>query len=397
MTRLRIEGNQDKPTQYFFGTLNNARMIDWDQIVCLDPMTDELPRINRLNKCTWMYLAVEHGPLRGEDWVTPDNYMDDEVVAAREAAGEQTPHIQFAFVTQRNIKPSAARAWFESLYTDENFNVRAPRPHLTAANGSIEDIMNYLTKEDGLQWEYGERPCFEAARKPEQGKRHDLDDIKRKILEGAELDTLREEYFGQFAMHESFFRRFKGSVLEKQVKEKMMTDYENVTWKPWQQTLIDLASGPVQNRKVHVVVDKNGNSGKSFLANYLALKHEFLILNPSSRRDMGYILMSTLDSGKNVAGVVIDIARSIVGSGLNENLPNTAMAATYNFVEACHDGRLTNTKYESRTIFFQQPHVMIFTNHPVEIRSDFTLSRDRWNVMNLTAGILTQHTASQWE
>lgn len=393
--RVRIEGNEDRATNYFFGTLNNARTTEWD-LLCEIANCDEAQRINRQNRCIWMYLAVEHGPLRSHEWETPDNYMDDDVVAAREAAGEQTPHIQFAFVTRNKIKPSAAREWFEGLYGDRRHGWY-PRAHITACNGSIEDVMNYLTKEDGAQWEFGERPCFEAARAKEQGRRHDLDDIKRKILEGAELDDLREEYFGQFAMHESFFRKFKGQIIERDVKKAMMTDYENVTWKPWQQTLIDLACGPVQNRKVHVVVDKNGCSGKSFLANYLALKHEFLILNPSAKRDMAYVLMSTLDSGKNVAGVVIDIARSIVGAGLNEHLPNTAMASIWNFVESLQDGRLTNTKYESRTIFFRQPHVMIFTNHPVEIRSDYTLSRDRWNVMNLTAGILTQHTAAQWD
>jgi hypothetical protein len=95
--------------------------------------------------------------------------------------------------------------------------------------------------------------------------------------------------------------------------------------------------------------------------------------------------------------VVIDIARSVVGSGMNEHLPNTAMAAVYNFVEALHDGRITNTKYESQTVFFKQPHVMIFTNHEIEIRSDFTLSRDRWNVMKLTSGILLQQTNSRWD
>ncbi len=127
------------------------------------------------------------------------------------------------------------------------------------------------------------------------------------------------------------------------------------------------------------------------------MKLGFLIVNPVSRKDLAYILTQTLDSGIPVKGVVVDIARSVVGSGVNEHLPNTAMASVFNFIEACHDGVITSTKYEAKTVWFEQPHVFIFTNHDMEIRSEYTLSADRWNVMNLRAGVLMQHTGAAWD
>ena len=123
----------------------------------------------------------------------------------------------------------------------------------------------------------------------------------------------------------------------------------------------------------------------------------FLVVNPVSRKDLAYILTQTLDSGIRVPGVVVDIARSVVGSGVNEHLPNTAMASVFNFCEALHDGVITSTKYEAKTVWFDQPHVFIFTNHEIEIRSEYTLSNDRWNVMNLRAGVLMQHTGAAWD
>ena len=108
-------------------------------------------------------------------------------------------------------------------------------------------------------------------------------------------------------------------------------------------------------------------------------------------------MTQTLDSGIPVKGVIVDIARSIVGSGINEHLPNTAMMSVFNFIEACHDQRITSTKYEAKTVWFPQPHCFIFTNHEVEIRSEYTLSADRWNVMNLRAGVLMQHTGAAWD
>jgi hypothetical protein len=332
----------------------------------------------------WWCHGVEHGPLRPEGWVTPTNWNTPEARQQRTESGEQTPHLQCAFQTSHDIAWSKAIEWLNEKCTDATRDGGAW--HVEPAQGGLEDQRSYCSKE-GTFFESGEPEEFERARRSEQGKRSDFEDIKNKIQEGASIDDLREEYFATFAQHERYFTAYKGIYDEKNFKERKLTNYDNIVWKPWQGSILEIAMGPVQNRKVHVIVDPAGNSGKSFLSNYMALRLNFLILNPSSKRDMAYIFTQAIHSGMNVSGVVIDIARSIVGSGMNEHLPNTALAAVYNFVECMHDERITNTKYESKTVWFPQPHVFIFTNHAVE-RNEFTLSADRWNVMNLRANVL---------
>ena len=381
MTRTYVDAGADTPTDVFVATINNATEDNYETLKTLDQ--SEPIRIGQRARLRGLVAGVEHGPLRPSGYVPPSNYNTTEAIAARTSSGEKTPHLQLYCQTTLKVKPSSMRAALETI-------LGRAVGFLVAANGSMEENEEYVSKEDESPIRYGQIEPFDTAVKKRKGERTDLKEVKIDIDQGMEWEQLREKHFGAFAMHEAFFKRYKGGLIESVTKKEIKTSYEQVRWKPWQQTLIDIASGPVQNRKVHVIVDKGGNSGKSFLANYLAVEKGFLILNPSSRRDMGYILTSTLNSGINVPGVIIDIARSVVGSGLNEHLPNTAMASIWNFVEALHDGRVTNTKYESQTLFFKQPHVMIFTNHDVEVRSEFTLSRDRWNVFKLTAGVLLQ-------
>lgn len=389
MTRTFIASDADKPTKYFVATINNASEDDREVLLRLCE-ADSLPRVGQRARLAGLVAGVEHGPLRPPGYTAPPDYNDVSRQAERAETGEKTPHLQIYLATTLNVRPSSVRATLEAtLGRTVGF--------LAAANGSKQDQEDYVTKEDSSPIRIGHIEDFERAVKKSQGQRSDLEAVKGDIDQGMSWDELRAKHFGAFAAHEAFFKRYRGAIIESETKQEILTSYDQVSWKPWQQTLIDIALGPVQNRKVHVVVDPNGNSGKSFLANYLAVKLGFLIVNPSSRRDLGFILTSTLNSGIHVPGVVIDIARSVVGSGINEHLPNTAMASIWNFVEALHDGRITNTKYESQTVFFKQPHVMIFTNHEIEIRSEYTLSRDRWNVMKLTSGILLQQTPGRWD
>lgn len=389
MTRTFIAENDDKPTKYFVATINNASEDDREALLSLRE-AGGLPRVGQRACVTGLVAGVEHGPLRPAGYVPPPDYNSAAARELRSAQGDKTPHFQIYLATTLNVRPSSVRAALEStLGRTVGF--------LAAANGSLQDQEDYVTKEDSDPIRIGHIEDFERAKKKKQGERTDLLAVKSDLDQGMDWEECRAKHFGAFAAHEQFFRRYRGALIEAETKKELLSSYDQVSWRPWQQTLIDIASAPVQNRKVHVVVDPNGNSGKSYLANYLAVKMDFLIVNPSSRRDLGYILTSALNSGTHVPGVVIDIARSVVGSGINEHLPNTAMASIWNFVEALHDGRITNTKYESQTVFFKQPHVMIFTNHEIEIRSEYTLSRDRWNVMKLTSGILLQQTPGRWD
>ena len=98
--------------------------------------------------------------------------------------------------------------------------------------------------------------------------------------------------------------------------------------------------------------------------------------------------------------MIIDVSRSTVGTGLQDGQgvqPNQALASVWTFIESIHDQRIINTKYEAKTVFFKPMHTLLFTNHDLETRSDYTLSRDRWDVLHLRAGVLMQTTGGAWD
>ena len=200
---------------------------------------------------------------------------------------------------------------------------------------------------------------------------------------------------------------YRGRQLELSAKEEMNHQFDNVCWRSWQKTILQKVLDPtlqkllpVKPRSLICVVDHLGASGKSFLSTYLALKHGFLVLNPCGKRDLAYILTQTLAQGISPPGVILDVARSTVGTGLQDGqgiAPNQALASVYNFIEAIHDGRIVNTKYEAKTVYFKPMHTLLFTNHDLETRSEYTLSRDRWDVMHLRAGVLVKTTNGAWD
>lgn len=227
-------------------TYNNAKVTD---LATCENLLHR--RLTRKTAISWFLAGVEHGPLRDADWETPEDYNSEEAREARLANGLKTPHLQMAF---QLTKPTTWSTVVEALATF--FNVEKGTIQCFPCMGNLEDQKNYCSKE-GQTMEFGEPKEFERAKRPEPGKRTDLDDIKRKLTEETStFDELRDEHFGTFAVHENFLRKYNGVLIQQKVKSQKLTELNAVTWRPWQKTIIDIAEGPVQNRKVHIVVDK---------------------------------------------------------------------------------------------------------------------------------------------
>ena len=383
MPRVRIDPNRfvgSAKSDVWCATFNNATVDD------IPIIEAGLPRINRKVKARWMVCGIEHGPLHPSGWSGQPSVPGADSDDVTQTRG-QTPHLQLALQTDRVTTWAAMGEWAKDYLGTPG--------HVEPANGSLEDQRRYCTKELTLG-EYGDAVPFDAARAPRPGKRNDLDAVKQMINEGKEWSEIVDAHFGTVAAHEKFLLAYRGEVLERQVRAKLTDEFNAITWRPWQQTVLQIADGPVQNRKVHVIVDQTGNTGKSFLAKYLMISKGALTMDAVSKRDMAYIFLQRIDSGHSVPIVCIDIARSIVGSGLQEHLPNTALTAVWNFVESLHNGSIVNTKYESKVRVFDQPHVFMFTNHQIDV-NEYTLSRDRWHIMNLNAGVLQDYNPHRWD
>jgi len=128
--------------------------------------------------------------------------------------------------------------------------------------------------------------------------------------------------------------------------------------RPWQQQLLESLTQPADDRTVIWVTDTQGGAGKSRLTRHLIRNHGALSLS-GKVADMSYAY-----SMQRAPIVCFDITRA------------AAEYATclYSMGEKLKDGVLFITKYQSRQIVFQPPHVVYFSNQTWD-RTKFSLDR----------------------
>lgn len=153
--------------------------------------------------------------------------------------------------------------------------------------------------------------------------------------------------------------------------ERVLKSYENITWRDWQQNIINIVESEPNNRDIHYFYEKNGNVGKSFLAKYLAIKYNAIIADGKKADIFNQVkIWDEKNPEEDIKLVVIDITRACYNN------------FSYAAIEALKSGMLYSGKYEGGVFFFEKPpHVIIFANEEPNV--DKTLSADRWKIFEI--------------
>lgn len=114
------------------------------------------------------------------------------------------------------------------------------------------------------------------------------------------------------------------------------------------------------NREIIWIYDPIGGIGKSVLCKHLG--SDTLVLTSTNEGDINFIL-SQFSRAKII---VFDLARK------SEKFMN------YRTLENIKNGYVTSTKYESKNIQIDIPHLVVFANFFCERKE---LSSDRWNIL----------------
>lgn len=145
--------------------------------------------------------------------------------------------------------------------------------------------------------------------------------------------------------------------------------YTDVEWKAWQQKVIDVIEGEVDERTIHWFWEATGNVGKSFLSTYLMACKDAVIVNGMGG-DFAHMLKNQmLRLGKMPEIIVIDIPRK------------QAANISYSKLEEISNGVVTSTKYESDVIALDPVHKIVFANFPPTYED---MSIDRFKVTLVT-------------
>lgn len=137
----------------------------------------------------------------------------------------------------------------------------------------------------------------------------------------------------------------------------------------WQQKIIDIIKGPIDERQIIYVLDRSGKHGKSWLCNYIKWKRLGTVIPPmNNAQDISQMIMCKPAD----RAYTVDVPRSTNQSKLQEFW--TAMETIKNGY--CYDKR---HKFQDRN--FKTPHLIVFGNAEPKIEM---LSDDRWRIIDIT-------------
>jgi len=141
---------------------------------------------------------------------------------------------------------------------------------------------------------------------------------------------------------------------------------------PWQQRVVDIIDGPVDDRIIYWIYDQHGNQGKSKLAKYLMFHRNIMTLPAADASNVLNLVFKT--PSRNC--YIFDIPRTIS--------KKVSMDDLYAALESIKNGYIVNTKYETGVKLMSPPHVFVFSNRLPNYSS---LSVDRWKIITLSQKI----------
>lgn len=149
----------------------------------------------------------------------------------------------------------------------------------------------------------------------------------------------------------------------------MLKKYKDIVWKTWQKNILDILNTPADDRKITWIIDKKGNSGKSFLCKYIYLTNkDNTIVTSGKATDSFNQILNHMKENNKVKICIIDVPRC-----MKEYI-------SYQGIEKIKDGLFHSSKYEGGICCFPPPHIIVFANS----KPDYTkFTSDRWNIINI--------------
>lgn len=148
---------------------------------------------------------------------------------------------------------------------------------------------------------------------------------------------------------ENFVTNFENEESEIQLILKKY--YTNITWKPWQQQILNLLETEPDERSIYWVYDEKGNVGKSFLAKYIDIKYDAVIASGKKNDIFNQIAEYYEERKKYPQTVICDIPRCTEEKFIS-----------YAALEAIKNGHIYSGKYTGKKMIFLNPHVIVFSN-----------------------------------
>lgn len=132
---------------------------------------------------------------------------------------------------------------------------------------------------------------------------------------------------------------------------------------PWQGDIKERVDGPVHPRNIDVLYNQDGNIGKSAFCKYMAFHYGAPVCGWGKAGD----ILNLVSKVPNRPVYLFDLSRSKPQDWARDDI-----AAA---MEGIKNGCFMNTKYETKQVLMNTPHVWMFCNLLPNLSS---MSADRW-------------------
>lgn len=147
------------------------------------------------------------------------------------------------------------------------------------------------------------------------------------------------------------------------IEKKAQLEYYKIDeFLPWQKELYEMTLTKPDKRKIIWIYDPEGNNGKSQFMRTLRIceSNRIICCNGGKESDIVNMINNCIEDGFEIIQhnltILIDLPRSKAN---NEGKP----FISYTLLENLKNAFCVNTKYKSKMIEFNTPHIIILSNH----------------------------------
>lgn len=223
-----------------------------------------------------------------------------------------------------------------------------PGAHITIPNGPPKAQRDYCSK-SGNFYEQGTLPMSNIE-KGEAGK-----DVYASALAAAkrgDFDAIPP------TLYTRYYRTYKAIASE----TRQLPEIEDIVLYPWQEQLLEILKNKPHPRRIHWRWSYDGGVGKSTFSLYLVKHFNATVVENGKSSDLAYMLPA------NPTVVIFDLPRTSEGH------------INYGIIESIKNGCVFSPKYDSRTKYFNKPHVIVFANFEPNMAA---WSPDRYDITQL--------------
>lgn len=237
--------------------------------------------------------------------------------------------------------------------------------HVETRKGSQQQAIDYCMKEESRvagPFSYGEP---NGSRGPGKVTAQTIVDYI-KANPTTTMDEIEEEFTAYCMMH---YDKVQSTLLR---SKRTKFDDSAFVARAWQEFVMQRIRAEPDDRTIFWVTDAVGDRGKSRLAKHLVSEHKAVQLG-GRHADMALIYRNSL-----APVVIFDVSRS----------EKEFSHDVYSMAENLKNGTVISSKYQSESLMFKAPHVIVFSNRTwdrsmwtVNRVVEFDLSEDKWHVM----------------